>query len=461
MDPASEVKQLQNQWGLSAPARPLPGSPPGLSFTNRVSVHLQPSLSQRPSWLPLPSAGQEPQEGSGGPGARSGGGKPYPACHLQSSGGQYLGPIAANWGSPHPPPGAHRPQDPRAFPAAWLLGGDLGKKEPLEPGRRPGPITAGGGLKGWGPPGRRTPLPVPAPAQAAPTWGRRAGAWRSVGGRGRFKRGRDCARPSGWDEGSAGGRRGRGPGLREPGRRGRGKLAGGRPNGPGRCARPLGVGRPLRRGGSAEGWSGGLRAPRDPLGASQSPPGAAGPTAFAAELRGSCGRRRARGRGNWRSSLAVARPGTRSRSARDGDKRREPEGRLRAERSGGTLGSCPSGGAPRPTWHLRASTQALGSLGPERGEKVAATTAPPLARRRRLRQGSPGSGGGRAVLSPGVGAGAAPARPGPSAFGVVKLLSLRHAEWGRFPPAKAPRLRGTREMEELSTSVGRGKFGQD
>lgn len=77
----------------------------------------------------------------------------------------------------------------------------------------------------------------------------------------------------------------------------------------------------------------------------------------------------------------------------DGDKRREAESRLRPGRESVGLGPCSPRGAPRPAWHLPAPAQAPGSPGPARRAKVAAKTAPPLARRRRLRLGAAGRGG--------------------------------------------------------------------
>lgn len=112
----------------------------------------------------------------------------------------------SSWARP-PPTGAPRvptaPQHPRCPPAspsqAWLLRAYLGQKEPKDdphlrapPTLRTAPPTRRR-FKGPGWPTRaQRPSPLPPPAQAAPTWGRCARTYFSRGGRGRFKRGRDC-----------------------------------------------------------------------------------------------------------------------------------------------------------------------------------------------------------------------------------------------------------------------------
>lgn len=78
----------------------------------------------------------------------------------------------------------------------------------------------------------------------------------------------------------------------------------------------------------------------------------------------------------------------------DGDKRRETASRLRPGRESVGLGPRTPRSVPRPAWHPPASTQAPGWSGPARRAKVAAKTAPPLARRRCLRLGAVGRGGG-------------------------------------------------------------------
>lgn len=106
------------------------------------------------------------------------------------------------------------------------------------------------------------------------------------------------------------------------------------------------------------------------------------------------------------------------------------------------LGPCSPRGAPRPAWHLPAPAQAPGSPGPARRAKVAAKTAPPLARRRRLRLGAAGRGGG--AVCPCAGAAPAPAFPPgpgrggptearPPAPGVFEPLSHGRARWAVFP----------------------------
>lgn len=128
---------------------------------------------------------------------------------------------------------------------------------------------------------------------------------------------------------------------------------------------------------------------------------------------------------------------------------------------------------PWSAWHLRASTQAPGSPSPARRAKVAATTAPPLARRRRLRVPVAGRGGrarraagpfarvrvlhrlGPVLLGPG-----SPRKPGlgPQPSSSCSPTGGMGCFHSLGPPGRKgePGPSGPRKVEELTNPVKRG-----